>query len=207
MNSFGFEWSFSYIIDAQVYRELEDSNLHEMVYHSVSVHGPHHGVPVNAPYQPLGGISRKRLQAMKSSTTYCYDFPLVRNLKFSSLPPPSSPWYTLSPVISYSFLSTMQGSSRVPNLIFSYFQSFRQTYFFLTLLFSGFLNCPEAIMGIGSSGCQETLGQSTFESNRASICWSKRHMGNSACSNKSQAWYERCWHGSLVLGNVHPRVP
>ncbi|XP_057531974.1 acetyl-CoA carboxylase 1-like [Amaranthus tricolor] len=60
-----------------VYRELEDSNLHEMVYHSVSVHGPHHGVPVNAPYQPLGGIARKRLQAMKSSTTYCYDFPLA----------------------------------------------------------------------------------------------------------------------------------
>ncbi|KNA10199.1 hypothetical protein SOVF_146610, partial [Spinacia oleracea] len=58
-----------------VYRELEDNRLHEMVYHSVSVHGPLHGVPVNAPYQPLGIISRKRLQAMKSSTTYCYDFP------------------------------------------------------------------------------------------------------------------------------------
>jgi len=62
---------------AQVYRELEDSIKHEMVYHSVSVPGPLHGVPVKAPYQPLGLIARKRLQAMRSSTTYCYDFPLV----------------------------------------------------------------------------------------------------------------------------------
>ncbi|KAL2894342.1 Acetyl-CoA carboxylase 1 [Bienertia sinuspersici] len=60
-----------------VYRELEDNNHHEMVYHSVSVHSPLHGVPVNAPYQPLEVIARKRLQAMKSSTTYCYDFPLA----------------------------------------------------------------------------------------------------------------------------------
>lgn len=60
-----------------VYRELEDNNLHEMVYHSVSAHGPLHGVPVTAPYQPLGVIARKRLQAMKNSTTYCYDFPLA----------------------------------------------------------------------------------------------------------------------------------
>uniref|UniRef100_A0A803M2A6 Acetyl-CoA carboxylase n=1 Tax=Chenopodium quinoa TaxID=63459 RepID=A0A803M2A6_CHEQI len=61
----------------QVYRELEDNSLHEMVYHSVSAHGPLHGVPVNASYESLGVIARKRLQAMKSSTTYCYDFPLA----------------------------------------------------------------------------------------------------------------------------------
>ncbi|KAK9757286.1 hypothetical protein RND81_01G153500 [Saponaria officinalis] len=61
----------------QVYRELEDSHLHEMVYHSTSVPGPLHKLPVNKQYQPLGVIARKRLQAMRSSTTYCYDFPLA----------------------------------------------------------------------------------------------------------------------------------
>ncbi|KAJ8436418.1 hypothetical protein Cgig2_013459 [Carnegiea gigantea] len=60
-----------------VYRELEDSSQHEVVYHSVSDHGPLHGIPVNMQYQPLGVIARKRLQAMRSSTTYCYDFPLA----------------------------------------------------------------------------------------------------------------------------------
>lgn len=60
-----------------VYRELEDSSHHEMVYHSISDRGPLHGVPVNAQFQPLGVIARKRLQAMRSSTTYCYDFPLA----------------------------------------------------------------------------------------------------------------------------------
>lgn len=60
-----------------VYRELEDRIRHEMVYHSVSVRGPLHGVHVKAPYHPLGVIARKRLQAMRSSTTYCYDFPLA----------------------------------------------------------------------------------------------------------------------------------
>ncbi|XP_074264154.1 acetyl-CoA carboxylase 1-like [Silene latifolia] len=60
-----------------VYRELEDSNLHEIVYHSASIHGPLHMHPVNEQYQPLEVISRKRLQAMRNSTTYCYDFPLA----------------------------------------------------------------------------------------------------------------------------------
>ena len=61
----------------QVYRELEDANQHKIVYSSISKQGPLHGVPVNAPYQPLGVLDRKRLIARKSNTTYCYDFPLV----------------------------------------------------------------------------------------------------------------------------------
>lgn len=60
-----------------IYRELEDANKHKVVYHSASVRGPLHGVPVNAPYQPLGVLDRKRLVARKSNTTYCYDFPLA----------------------------------------------------------------------------------------------------------------------------------
>lgn len=64
--------------DIQTYRELEDTNKHRVVYHSASVQGPLHGVPVNAHYQPLGAIDRKRLLARRTSTTYCYDFPLVR---------------------------------------------------------------------------------------------------------------------------------
>ncbi|KAL5559057.1 hypothetical protein UlMin_035268 [Ulmus minor] len=60
-----------------VYRELEDANQHKIVYSSISKQGPLHGVPVNAPYQPLGVLDRKRLIARKSNTTYCYDFPLA----------------------------------------------------------------------------------------------------------------------------------
>lgn len=56
---------------------MEDSTHHKVVYHSVSETGPLHGVPVNASYQPLGVLDRKRLLARKSNTTYCYDFPLV----------------------------------------------------------------------------------------------------------------------------------
>lgn len=52
-------------------------NQHKVVYHSVSVRGPLHGVPVNAHYQPLGVLDRKRLVARRNNTTYCYDFPLV----------------------------------------------------------------------------------------------------------------------------------
>ncbi|KAF7816939.1 acetyl-CoA carboxylase 1-like [Senna tora] len=59
------------------YRELEDTNRHKMVYSSVTVKGPLHGVPVNENYRPLGVIDRKRLAARKNSTTYCYDFPLA----------------------------------------------------------------------------------------------------------------------------------
>lgn len=60
-----------------VYREVEDSTQHKVMYHSISEKGPLHGVPVNASYQPLGVLDRKRLLARKSNTTYCYDFPLA----------------------------------------------------------------------------------------------------------------------------------
>ncbi|GAB2219638.1 hypothetical protein Droror1_Dr00007275 [Drosera rotundifolia] len=60
-----------------VYRELEEHSKHQVVYHSVSAHGPLHGVPVNAHYQPLGTFDLKRLVARRNSTTYCYDFPLA----------------------------------------------------------------------------------------------------------------------------------
>ncbi|CAL5202887.1 unnamed protein product [Lathyrus oleraceus] len=60
-----------------IYREMEDAATHKVVYSSVTVKGPLHGVPVNENYQPLGVIDRKRLAARKSSTTYCYDFPLA----------------------------------------------------------------------------------------------------------------------------------
>ncbi|KAJ4966755.1 hypothetical protein NE237_018604 [Protea cynaroides] len=61
-----------------IYREVEDSRKHEVVYHSVlSALGPLHDMPVAAPYQPLGVLDRKRLVARKSDTTYCYDFPLA----------------------------------------------------------------------------------------------------------------------------------
>lgn len=65
------------IFKIQIYREMEDATTHKVVYSSVTVKGPLHGVPVNENYQPLGVIDRKRLAARKSSTTYCYDFPLV----------------------------------------------------------------------------------------------------------------------------------
>ncbi|XXG61284.1 hypothetical protein AAC387_Pa04g2982 [Persea americana] len=61
-----------------IYREVEDTNKHEVVYHSIfSVTAPLHGVPVTARCQPMGVIDRKRLVARKSNTTYCYDFPLA----------------------------------------------------------------------------------------------------------------------------------
>ncbi|MBA0551193.1 hypothetical protein Golob_022088, partial [Gossypium lobatum] len=60
-----------------IYRELEDTSKHRVVYHSLSVRGPLHGVPVNAQYQALGVLDRKRLLARKNNTTYCYDFPLA----------------------------------------------------------------------------------------------------------------------------------
>ncbi|CAI8592115.1 unnamed protein product [Vicia faba] len=61
-----------------IYREMEDATTHKVVYSSVTVKGPLHGVPVNENYQPLGVIDRKRLAERKSSTTYCYDFPLTQ---------------------------------------------------------------------------------------------------------------------------------
>ncbi|KAF2291514.1 hypothetical protein GH714_025021 [Hevea brasiliensis] len=60
-----------------IYRELEDTSKHGVVYHSISACGPLHGVMVNAVYQPLGVLDRKRLLARRSNTTYCYDFPLA----------------------------------------------------------------------------------------------------------------------------------
>ncbi|GFY96498.1 acetyl-CoA carboxylase 1 [Actinidia rufa] len=60
-----------------IYRELEDTSKQRVIYHSTSVHTRLHGVPVNAQYQPLGALDRKRLLARKSNTTYCYDFPLA----------------------------------------------------------------------------------------------------------------------------------
>lgn len=60
-----------------IYRELEDSSTHKVVYHSISVRAPLHGVPVSAAYKPLGALERKRLSARNSNTTYCYDFPLA----------------------------------------------------------------------------------------------------------------------------------
>ncbi|XP_077213206.1 acetyl-CoA carboxylase 1-like isoform X2 [Tasmannia lanceolata] len=61
-----------------IYREVEDTKIHEVVYHSTfSVPAPLHGVTVTAPYQSLGVRDRKRLLARKSNTTYCYDFPLA----------------------------------------------------------------------------------------------------------------------------------
>lgn len=66
--------------DAQIYRELEETSKARVVYHSASVQGPLHGVPVNALYQPLGVLDQKRLLARKSNTTYCYDFPLVNTI-------------------------------------------------------------------------------------------------------------------------------
>ncbi|KAG7973943.1 hypothetical protein I3843_06G021300 [Carya illinoinensis] len=59
------------------YRELEDTSTHRVVYHSISGLGLLHGVPVNAQYQSLGVLDRKRLLARRSNTTYCYDFPLA----------------------------------------------------------------------------------------------------------------------------------
>nr|AIT59734.1 acetyl-CoA carboxylase [Salvia miltiorrhiza] len=60
-----------------IYREVEDSATDRVVYTSASGQGPLHGLPVTAPYKPLGVLDQKRLLARKSSTTYCYDFPLA----------------------------------------------------------------------------------------------------------------------------------
>ncbi|XP_057974064.1 acetyl-CoA carboxylase 1-like [Malania oleifera] len=60
-----------------IYRELEDTHKHRVFYHSISAQGPLHGMPLNAQYQPLGALDRKRLLARRSNTTYCYDFPLA----------------------------------------------------------------------------------------------------------------------------------
>lgn len=60
-----------------IYRELEDTSKHTVVYHSVAVRGQLHGVEVNSQYQSLGVLDQKRLLARRNNTTYCYDFPLA----------------------------------------------------------------------------------------------------------------------------------
>ncbi|TXG52858.1 hypothetical protein EZV62_022027 [Acer yangbiense] len=65
------------VIPIEIYRELEDTSKHRVVYHSISTQGPLHGIEVNAQYLSLGVLDRKRLLARKSNTTYCYDFPLA----------------------------------------------------------------------------------------------------------------------------------
>ncbi|KAI4337725.1 hypothetical protein L6164_016106 [Bauhinia variegata] len=60
-----------------IYREMDDSSNHKVMYGAVTAKGPLHVLPVNAHYQPLGVIDRKRLSARKNNTTYCYDFPLA----------------------------------------------------------------------------------------------------------------------------------
>ncbi|KAJ8762687.1 hypothetical protein K2173_011167 [Erythroxylum novogranatense] len=60
-----------------IYREFDNTNKHSVVYHSIFEHGPLHGVAINAHYQSLTALDRKRLLARRSSTTYCYDFPLA----------------------------------------------------------------------------------------------------------------------------------
>ncbi|KAL8058416.1 hypothetical protein ABFX02_03G016600 [Erythranthe guttata] len=60
-----------------IYREVEDSTKETVVYSSTFNDSPLHGLPVNSQYNPLGVLDRKRLLARRSSTTYCYDFPLA----------------------------------------------------------------------------------------------------------------------------------
>lgn len=64
--------------NVNIYREVEDGNTHEVIYHSISpVFGPLHNMRLITHYQPLVPIDRKRLVARKNNTTYCYDFPLA----------------------------------------------------------------------------------------------------------------------------------
>ncbi|KAG8091440.1 hypothetical protein GUJ93_ZPchr0012g20998 [Zizania palustris] len=61
-----------------IYREVEDSDTHQLAYHSVtSTPGPLHGMALHQPYKPLDAIDLKRYSARKNETTYCYDFPLA----------------------------------------------------------------------------------------------------------------------------------
>ncbi|XP_052169537.1 acetyl-CoA carboxylase 1 [Oryza glaberrima] len=61
-----------------IYREVEDSNTHQLFYHSVTPSlGPLHGIALDEPYKPLDAIDLKRYSARKNETTYCYDFPLA----------------------------------------------------------------------------------------------------------------------------------
>lgn len=61
-----------------IYREVEDSNTHQLFYHSATpTAGPLHGVALHEPYKPLDAIDLKRYSARKNETTYCYDFPLA----------------------------------------------------------------------------------------------------------------------------------
>ncbi|XP_071710268.1 acetyl-CoA carboxylase 1-like isoform X2 [Rutidosis leptorrhynchoides] len=91
-----------------VYRELEDTSSHKVTYHATSTAGPLHGVPVNAPFQPLGLLDQKRLLARKSNTTYCYDFTLafeaaLENMWSSKLSSDSRPEGKLVNVMELTF--------------------------------------------------------------------------------------------------------
>jgi hypothetical protein len=73
---------YSITFVSQIYREVEDPNTHQLVYHSATaMAGPLHGVGLNEPYKPLDAIDLKRYAARKNETTYCYDFPLVTCLQ------------------------------------------------------------------------------------------------------------------------------
>lgn len=75
--------SCSISMGLQIYREVEDSNTHQLFYHSVTPSlGPLHGIALDEPYKPLDAIDLKRYSARKNETTYCYDFPLVSYLHF-----------------------------------------------------------------------------------------------------------------------------
>nr|ASZ00206.1 acetyl-CoA carboxylase 2 [Geranium incanum] len=60
-----------------VYREIEDTKAHKMIYHSISADSPLHGVPITERHQSLGVLDQKRRVARRNHTTYCYDFPLA----------------------------------------------------------------------------------------------------------------------------------
>ncbi|KAK6938183.1 Acetyl-CoA carboxylase, central domain [Dillenia turbinata] len=101
-----------------IYRELEDTNKKTVVYHSASAQGPLHGVPVNACYQPLGALDRKRLVARRNNTTYCYDFPLafkmaLQNLWASQVSVDDKQWNTVTKVSELVF-SDSKGSWGTP---------------------------------------------------------------------------------------------
>ncbi|XP_062225261.1 acetyl-CoA carboxylase 2 isoform X2 [Phragmites australis] len=68
----------SHTCTVDIYREVEDTELQKLVYHSAtSSAGPLHGVALNSPYQPLSVIDLKRCSARNNRATYCYDFPLA----------------------------------------------------------------------------------------------------------------------------------
>ncbi|XP_031392733.1 acetyl-CoA carboxylase 1-like [Punica granatum] len=80
-----------------IYRELEDTGKHGVMYHSISSQGPLHGVLVNAQYKPLRALERKRLSARANGTTYCYDFPLAFHTSLEQVWASQVPGYSKKP--------------------------------------------------------------------------------------------------------------